>query len=107
MGGEITDDAIGQLMQRREKQNRLSESWKLLAQVDMDLVICAVADAELKGPTTKSTAAAKPAEASPGQKAADEILVSEQQAIQAIQRLRAALGDARRAKVLECALEQI
>ena len=35
LGGDITDDAISELMKRREREKRLSESWRLLAQVDM------------------------------------------------------------------------
>ena len=99
LGGEITDDAIGQLMQRRERQQRLSESWKLLAQVDMELVIAAVAERELfPSPTAESSA---------GQRAQEEIRQSEEEAKRALQQLRDALGDAKRATMLEKALEQL
>ena len=105
LGGEITDDAISQLMHRRERQQRLSESWKLLAQVDMDLVIAAVADSELNSSSLNFSPSST--EESAGQRAVEEAKQSEREAMEAVQKLRAALGDARRAKVLEQALEQI
>ena len=110
LGGEITDDAISQLMQRRERQQRLSESWRLLAQVDMELVIASVIERELS-PTKAAAAAAdpqtEPAAPAAGQRTQQEIQQSEEEALKAIQRLRDALGDAMRAKTLERALEQI
>jgi ribosomal protein L12E/L44/L45/RPP1/RPP2 len=94
VGEEITDGAISQLMRRREREKRLVESWGLLAQVDVDLVIAAITSAELK-----DSAASAPAKHAAGDAAAQEAQEREQQGTQAIQRLRAALGDARRAKV--------
>ena len=71
----------------------------------MGLVVAAIANTELKGPHTAGPGPAS--SSSPGERAAEEIRDSEQEARRAVQKLREALGDAKRAKVLEGALEQI
>ena len=76
-----------------------------MAQVDMDLVIAAVADSELNSSSLNFSPSST--EESAGQRAVEEAKQSEREAMEAVQKLRAALGDARRAKVLEQALEQI
>ena len=79
-------------MQRRERQERLAECWELLARVDMGLVVAAIANTELKGPHTAGPGPAS--SSSPGERAAEEIRDSEQEARRAVQKLREALGDA-------------
>jgi hypothetical protein len=103
LGGDLSDEAISKLMRHRERQKQLAHCWELLGQIDWDLVITAIADHELKAARARgrNVDGGWGEEVSNlGQRDVEEMNEGEKQAAQSIHKLRNALGDAKRAKVL-------